>query len=353
MRKKVLVAMSGGVDSSVASFLLKQHNFDVVGVTMCLGVRDETPYTDKPGCCGVQAIEDARRVCEKLGIGHYVLDFSKYLKEKVIDRFVSDYGKGRTPNPCVECNRYLKFEILLNKARSLGFDFLATGHYAKIEKNKNGFVLKRARDKTKDQSYFLYPIKKDKLKYIKFPLADLTKTQVRSIAHKAGLAVSEKPASQDICFISGKNYHAFLSPRIKKPAPGPIVDTQGNILGRHKGIYFYTIGQRRGLSISSSKPLYVVKVNVKKNELIVSDKKDLKAKNLVAGKVNLLVKKLPHNALAKIRYGHKAARCTVLEKGKKLYISFTRPQESITPGQSVVLYDKSTVAGGAIIEKVL
>ncbi|UCD55750.1 MAG: tRNA 2-thiouridine(34) synthase MnmA [Candidatus Omnitrophota bacterium] len=353
MRKKILVAMSGGVDSSVASLLLKRNNFDVTGVTMCFGNEDEATDVRKPRCCGSRAIEDARRVCHKLDIPHYVMDFSKDLRKHVINKFVSEYSKGRTPNPCIECNRYLKFAILLGKAQAMGFDFLATGHYARIEAKEQNFLLKRAKDKAKDQAYFLYPIKKHSLKCIMFPLGDLTKKEVRKIANDAGLPVARKPESQDICFIREKNYHMFLLERIKGTAPGRIVDTKGNFLGKHRGVIFYTIGQRKGLGISSKRPLYVVSTDAKNNKIIVGEEKDLKAKGFMASDVNILVEKLPRTAFAKIRYADKEAKCNISIKGKKLKIMFKKRESAITPGQSVVLYGGDTILGGGIIEGVL
>jgi len=352
MKKKVMVAMSGGVDSSVASLLLKQAGFEVVGVTMCLGVK--AGDSDKPRCCGLEAIEDAKRVCDKLGIPHYVMDFSEDLEEKVIDKFISEYIKGRTPNPCIECNRFLKFDVLLRKALSLGFNYLATGHYAGIEQNNGSFILKKARDKNKDQSYFLYPIKKERLKSILFPLFRFTKAQVRRIAQKAGLAVAAKPESQDICFVAKKDYRKFIEARIKKIKPGPILDLKKRVLGRHKGICFYTIGQREGLGISWRKPLYVISIDVTKNQIIVGERESLKAKSLVAGNLNFLIDELPEeNIFAKIRYGHKPARCKIKLSGNKLKVDFIRGQEAITPGQSVVLYHRDTVLGGGVIEEVV
>jgi len=353
MRKKVLVAMSGGVDSSVASLLLKRNNFDVTGVTMCFGVKEGKEASEKPKCCGRDAIEDAKRVCRRLDIPHYVMDFSGPLRKHVINKFISEYEKGRTPNPCVECNRYLKFEILLEKARRMGFDFLATGHYAKIEKKGRNFILKRAKDKAKDQAYFLYPIKRDRLKSIMFPLADLTKGEVRQIADEAKLPVARKPESQDICFIPERNYHMFLLERTKKASPGKIVDRKGVCLGKHRGVSFYTVGQRKGLGISSKNPLYVVSTDAEKNEITVGEKKDLKAKGFMASDVNILVDRLPKTAFAKIRYAAKEAKCNISMKGKKVKIMFKRPESAITPGQSVVLYNGDTVLGGGVIEGVL
>ncbi|MCM8771333.1 MAG: tRNA 2-thiouridine(34) synthase MnmA, partial [Candidatus Omnitrophica bacterium] len=268
MVKKVLVAMSGGVDSSVATLLLKETGYDATGVTMCLGVKS---HDGKARCCGPQAIDDAKKVCHKLGIHHYVMDFSKELEEKVVSRFVSEYLKGKTPNPCVDCNRFLKFGLLLRKAIGMGFDFLATGHYAKIEKNNGKLVLKKAKDKSKDQSYFLYPIQKETLNLILFPLAGLTKQEVRQIAKRANLPVADKPQSQDICFIQD-DYRKFILERVSNIKPGPIVDLDGNIRGMHRGLFFYTVGQREKLGISNSTPLYVVSVDGSKNQVIVGEK---------------------------------------------------------------------------------
>ncbi|MBL7157434.1 MAG: tRNA 2-thiouridine(34) synthase MnmA [Candidatus Omnitrophica bacterium] len=350
-KKRVLVAMSGGVDSSVSAYLLKKQGYDVVGITMCLGVKESG--RKRPTCCGPEAIKDAKKVCNKLGIPHYAMDFSKDLEKGVIDNFISEYLKGRTPNPCVDCNQNLKFGILLEKARLLGFDFLATGHYAKIEK---GSILKRARDKIKDQSYFLYSIKKDALKSILFPLGNLTKNEVRDIARSAKLPVADKPQSQDICFIPGRNYHKFLSERINKRVKrGYILDLNNNILGEHKGAFFYTVGQRGGLGIGYKEPLYVLAVDAKKNQLVVGEKKDLKAKALVAGRVNLFVEKLPKETHVQIRYNQKEAKCKVFlrDNSRQIEVVFEKAQEAITPGQSAVLYDNDTVLGGGVIDKVV
>ncbi len=348
--KKVLVAMSGGVDSSVCALLLKKAGFDITGVTMCFGLSEDG---GRPRCCGAQAIEDARKVCRKLEVKHYVLDFSEDLKDKVIDNFVLQYTKGKTPNPCIECNRHLKFKILLGKARAMGFDFLATGHYAKIAKNGQGFVLKRPKDKAKDQTYFLYPIEKDKLRFIKFPLEGLTKEKVREIAKKADLPVADKPQSQDACFIPDKDYRAFVLNRAEKASCGDIVDLSGNKLGTHKGIFSYTVGQRKGLNVAYKCPLYVISIDVAKNKIVIGEKKDLKAKSFMAGSVNMLIDKAPKTAFAKIRYREKETLCDIIPAGGKLRVIFKKPQEAITPGQSVVFYKNNTVLGGAIIEEVL
>ena len=349
--KKVLVAMSGGVDSSVSALLLKERGFEVVGVTMHLGLKGEG--SGRPRCCRPSAVEDAKRVCARLGISHHVFDFSQELEEKVIKKFVDEYLNGRTPNPCVDCNKFIKFGSLLKKAEAMGFDYLATGHYAKIEEVGGRYFLKKPKDKVKDQTYFLYPIKREAFSKILFPLADLTKEEVRQIARKNKLPVAEKPQSQDICFIPERDYRKFLTERIKELREGHIVDLSGKILGRHKGIFFYTIGQRQGLGISWREPLYVIAINPKENKVIVGEKKDLKARGLKVKDLNLLVDELPKRAFAKLRYTHKGEWCTVGIKDGKLELIFDEPQEAITPGQSVVLYDGDLVLGGGIIEEVV
>jgi tRNA-specific 2-thiouridylase len=350
MSKKVMVAMSGGVDSSVAAMLLTDAGYNVSGVTMCLGIAAEE---DSARCCGATAIDDAKRVCDRLKIPHYVFDYAGELEDKVIAKFISEYKKGRTPNPCVECNRYLKFGSLLEKAKVLGFDFLATGHYAAIERNKEGYFLKRAKDRKKDQTYFLYPMPYEGLENVLFPLAPLTKDEVRAIAKKASLPVAEKQESQDICFVTQKNYQEFLLERVQKLNPGLIVDMQGKILGRHRGIIFHTIGQRGGLGISHPTPLYVVSIDPDENRIVVGEKKDLMAKGLIAGDMNMLVQSWPGQVYAKIRYRKKEALCEVTAANGRLRVIFAEEQEAITPGQSVVFYENDLVLGGGVIEEVL
>lgn len=351
MKKKVLVAMSGGVDSSVAALLLRQRGFDVVGMTMCLGIN--SIGAKKARCCGPRAVEDAKKVCHRLGIPHYVMDFSKDLEEKVISKFVSEYLKGRTPNPCVDCNRFLKFELLLGKAITMGFDFLATGHYAKIEKNNGTFVLRRAKDKAKDQSYFLYSIKKERVKSILFPLAELTKEEVREIARKAGLHVADKSQSQDICFITSGDYRDFILQRTGDVRPGNIVDMDGNICGMHKGMFHYTIGQRKKIGFSNKHPLYVLSKDMEKNQVNIGPKENLQASGLIADDLNLLVDNLPREVFAKIRYAHREAKCEIFCQGKRVKVVFKEKQEAVTPGQSVVFYDGAIVLGGGVIREVL
>ena len=355
--KKVLVAMSGGVDSSVAALLLKEQGYDTAGVTMCLGVLDAEG--DSPRCCGADAVNDARQVCERLGIQHYVIDYAADLEEKVIRPFIAEYARGRTPNPCVDCNRHLKFGSLLDRAKTMGFDYLATGHYAGIDKTGTNYCLKRPKDRRKDQTYFLYHVTKEKLESILFPLAPYTKEEVRAIAEKAGLPVAAKPESQDICFVTQKNYQAFIAGRLPQINRDTLrqgvpiyLDKDGKKLGEHRGVMFHTIGQRSGLGISHPTPLYVIAIDAMENRVVVGDKSDLQAKSLRAGDLNILVKNWPDTVCAKIRYRKKEAPCTVTFENDKVRVLFEENQEAITPGQSVVFYDGDVVLGGGVIEEV-
>jgi tRNA-specific 2-thiouridylase len=348
--KKVAVAMSGGVDSAVAALLLRDGGHEIAGVTMCLGVAPAEGERAK--CCGPKEIEDAARVCRALGIRHYVIDFAADLEEKVIRPFIEEYCRGRTPNPCVACNRSIKFGTFLAKAMAWGFDGIATGHYAGIGEDGGVYRLRTPKDRRKDQTYFLHAIPREALARVFFPLADLTKDEVRGIAGRAGLPVFDKPESQDICFIPADGHEAFMRDRGVPLEPGEIVDKAGKVLGRHRGVACYTIGQRGGLRISAPTPLYVLAIDAPHNRLIVGPKKDLKSKGLVADQVNRLVDAFPGEAWAKIRYAHKAARCAVSFDGDRLTVRFAEPQEAVSPGQSVVLYDEGIVLGGGVIKEV-
>lgn len=349
MKNRVLVAMSGGVDSSVAAYLLKHDGFEIVGATMCLGLGGDI---DHPAvCCSAKAIEDARKVCRAVDCPHYVFDFAPELKQKVIDNFIGEYRAGRTPNPCVRCNQHLKFDTLLRKARGMGFDYLATGHYAKIEASPDGCVMKRPKDRNKDQTYFLYCIKKDDLSSVLFPLADLTKAEVRAIAREAGLPVAEKAESQDVCFIPDHDYAGFLQ-KVIPSAPGRIVDMHGKVLGYHHGIFNYTIGQRRGLGALGQR-MFVKSIDPQTNTVVTATESDLTGSHVVIRDLNLGW--LPLNAgdccQVQIRYRSAAVDATVTQlSAGHMTFTFHQPVRAIAPGQAAVLYREDAVLGGGTIE---
>ena len=347
-RMKVLVAMSGGVDSSVAAVLLKEKGYDLAGVTMCLGIAEDGAGEAK--CCGADAVGDARRVCDAIGIPHYVLDFAAAMEEKVIGRFIAEYRRGRTPNPCVDCNAHLKFGLLLDQARAMGFDYLATGHYALLASDSHGLQMKKPVDRRKDQTYFLYPIGRAALDAVLFPLGALTKEDVRRIAAEAGLPVAGKAESQDICFVGRKDLPSFFERRGCEAAPGEIVDRAGHVLGTHRGIVYYTIGQRGGLGISHPTPLYVLEIDAAANRIVVGGKDDLRSCGLVAASLVCLQDRWPERAAAKIRYRKREVDCRLETKDDKLLVLFDEQQEAVTPGQSVVIYEGDTVVGGGIIQ---
>ncbi|MDD4980172.1 MAG: tRNA 2-thiouridine(34) synthase MnmA [Candidatus Omnitrophica bacterium] len=360
MKERVAVAMSGGVDSSVAAALLKKQGYEVIGLTMCFNLADST--TKRPNCCGLEGIEDARRVAHKLGIRHYVLNFSKVLKEKVIADFCREYLRGRTPNPCVRCNQFIKFDALLKKALSLDAGFLATGHYARIEKVVSrqslvvSYLLKKAKDKKKDQSYFLYCLGQKQLRRILFPLGDYTKEEVRNLARKFNLPIADKLASQEICFLPDADYRRFLNTHAKaKIKPGPILDKEGNVLGQHQGVAFYTIGQREGLGIARGYPLYVIEINPGNRSIIVGKKEDVYKDEFYLKNTHFIIglKKKKVALRVKIRYNHPEAQAQVIVTGRKVKVKFSKPQFAVTPGQSAVFYDHDTVVGGGVIGKVL
>lgn len=353
--KRVLLGMSGGVDSSVSAILLKQQGYEVIGITMKLWEGDEE---DQEGsCCNLSSTLDAKRVCDIIGIPHYTLNFKEEFRNKVIDNFICEYANCRTPNPCIECNRYLKFGAMYEKAKELGCDYIATGHYAKIaydnKYQKN--VLKKSASIKKDQSYVLYNIPKELLDHIIFPLGDFeTKDEIREIAKQNNLAVATKPDSEDICFIPDGNYKKFLEKHSDiKPKEGNIVNRRGEILGKHNGLYNYTIGQRKGLGISYKAPLFVLGFNKAKNEVIVGEEAELYRKEMKVGNINLLLMdkiEKPLDVTVKIRYSSKPAGALINQKeAGNVQVIFKEPQRGITPGQSAVFYIDDVVVGGGKI----
>lgn len=343
--KKVLVALSGGVDSSVVAYILKQQGFDIAAVTLKL--YDSVSRIN----ISSQAIEDAKKVCDFLNIKHYILDLQKEFKENIVNNFISAYLSATTPNPCIICNEKIKFGLLLDYAKKLGYDYLATGHYAKIENIGNEYKLKIGKDKSKDQTYFLYRLTQKELSNLLFPLSDYTKDEIRNIANSAKLPVANKPDSQEICFIE-KTYHEFLQNNIKafnkQVLPGLIVDINGKKLGKHKGLIFYTIGQRSGLGITTSEPMYVLKIDKATNSLVVGTKRDVLSRVAKIKDISFVSNKIINSdfkAEVKIRRMHKPAMALV----SKDIILFDEEQSSITPGQSAVFYDGDFVIGGGFI----
>ena len=355
--KKAMIAMSGGVDSSVAAYMMNLQGYDCMGATMKLFQNDDVGISKEHSCCSLDDIEDARSVAYALGIPYYVFNFSDRFKEDVIRRFVSAYENGMTPNPCIDCNRYLKFDKMFQRMRELEYDYIVTGHYARVEydEEKNRYLLKKAVDDTKDQSYVLYMLTQEQLAHISLPLGGLRKTEVREIAEKHGFVNARKHDSQDICFVPDGDYAKFIEQYTgRKSIPGDFVDTEGNILGKHKGIIHYTLGQRRGLGIPAASRLYVCDISPKTNQVVLGNNEDLFHSELTATKVNLIScesLKEPMRLKAKIRYRHPEQEAVAWQtEDGVLHVRFDKPQRAITRGQAVVLYDGDIVVGGGVIE---
>ena len=350
---KVMVAMSGGVDSSVAACLLKSQGYDVVGVTMKLWSDDRTDILGRSrGCCTIDDVEDARRVCQIIGAPHYVMSFQEEFRAHVIDYFISEYRRGRTPHPCLACNDKIKFDFLMKRANALGVEYVATGHYARLDATGGRPRLLRGMDPLKDQSYVLFGLRPDQMRHLLLPVGGYDKSEIRDIARHAGLPVADKPDSQEICFIPDNDYRAFLAERVA-PTPGEIVDTDGNLVGTHQGIERFTVGQRRGLGVHSREPLYVLSLDTAENRVVVGPVDGLLRSTLRAGGVNYLSGAAPSGPTeveAKIRYKSEASAATLTPNGEWAEFSFREPQRAITPGQAVVFYQGDEVLGGGYIE---
>lgn len=357
MRKKVVVGMSGGVDSSVAAYLLKEQGYDVVGVTMQIWQDEDTfAAEENGGCCGLSAVEDARRVAQYLGIPYYVMNFKQEFKDKVMDYFVEEYLHGKTPNPCIACNRYVKWESLLKRSLDIGAQYIATGHYARVERLDNGrYALRSSVTAAKDQTYALYNLTQYQLAHTLMPVGDYTKDEIRKMAEELGLPVAHKPDSQEICFIPDNDYAGFIDREAGEPvpAPGNFVTEAGAVLGVHKGITHYTVGQRKGLNLSLGHPVFVTKIRPETNEVVIGEAEDVFSTELVCDHINYMgMESLDgkRRVNAKIRYAHKGAPCEIEKlEGDRIRCTFSEPVRAVTPGQAVVFYDGDYVLGGGTI----
>ncbi|HEY8348303.1 MAG TPA: tRNA 2-thiouridine(34) synthase MnmA [Clostridia bacterium] len=356
---KVMLGMSGGVDSSVAAAILKEQGYEVIGVTMQIWPdMDEDRRQTEGGCCSLSAVDDARRVANRLGINYYVLNFKDVFQRKVIDYFTNEYLAGRTPNPCIACNRFVKFEALLAKAVSMGIDYVATGHYARIayDDASGRYLLKKSVTAEKDQTYVLYTMTQYQLERTLFPIGEYKKDQVRALAREYGLPVASKPDSQEICFVEDNDYGRFITENTDAEInPGYFIDRDGNILGRHRGIIHYTIGQRKGLGVSFGKPMYVVDIRPEDNTVVLGGADDVFSGGLIASDPNFISMDKLNDEMrvtAKIRYSAKEAPAIIRPLDvNRVEVTFDEPQRAITPGQAVVFYDGDTVVGGAVIDR--
>ena len=354
--RKAIIAMSGGVDSSVAALLTRNKALECIGATMRLFRNEDENETGENTCCSLNDVEDARSVAVKIGMPFYVFNFTDEFREKVMDRFADAYFHGKTPNPCIECNHHLKFDRLYRRMLEIGYDTIVTGHYARVEYNseKGRYLLKKARDLSKDQSYVLYSLNQEVLSHVWFPLGDYTKNEVREIAEKNGFVNARKHDSQDICFVPDGDYASFIEKHTGIPSvPGDFITSSGEVIGKHKGITHYTIGQRRGLGIPAASRLYVVKILPETNQVVLGDDDDLFSDELTADHVNLISAEnleKPVRVKARIRYRHKEQPAWAYTDSEGiLHVKFDEPQRAITAGQAVVLYDGDLVTGGGVI----
>ncbi len=349
--KKAIIAMSGGVDSGVAAYLMKKKGFECIGATMKL--HDEAlSYVSDKTCCSLDDIEDARAVAHRLGMPHYVLNFKDDFEKKVIEKFIRTYEQGGTPNPCIDCNRYLKFEKLMNTMFELGCDYVVTGHYARIEEKDGRFYLKKGTDSSKDQSYVLYSLTQNQLSHTLFPLGDYTKSEIRKIAESEGFVNAKKKESQDICFVPDGDYSAFIKRFTNKDYPsGSFVDKDGNVMGVHSGIINYTVGQRKGLGVAAGFPVYVIKKDLENNNVVLGSNEDLMSDYLEAEDFNWIIEKpeTEISCFAKTRYNMKEQPCRVKTDKNRVCVKFDSPVRAITSGQALVLYDGDYVLGGGTI----
>lgn len=356
-KKKVVVGMSGGVDSSVAAWLLKEQGYDVIGATMQIWQDEEREIQEENGgCCGLSAVDDARRVAQTLDIPHYVMNFKDEFKCRVMDYFVEEYLTGRTPNPCIACNRYVKWESMLKRSLEIGADYIATGHYARITQLTNGrYAIRNSVTAKKDQTYALYNLTQEQLAHTLMPVGEYTKEEIRTIAEKIGLTVAHKPDSQEICFIPDHDYAAYIDRAAgeRVPKTGNFVTKDGEVLGQHQGITHYTVGQRKGLNLAMGHPVFVTQIRPETNEVVIGEAEDVFGDTLYCDHINYMGMEdlaQPKEVLAKIRYAHAGERC-VIERAAEDVIkcTFLKPVRAITPGQAVVFYEDGYVLGGGSI----
>jgi len=356
MKEKVVVGMSGGVDSSVAAYLLQEQGYDVIGVTMQIWQdEDQDAIEDNGGCCGLSAVDDARRIANTLEIPYYVMNFKEDFKTKVIDYFVKEYKEGRTPNPCIACNRYVKWESLLTRSLAIGADYIATGHYAKVVHLPNGrYALKQSKTLKKDQTYALYNLTQEQLSKTLMPVGDYTKDEIRQIAEKISVRMANKPDSQEICFVPDQDYARFIEEYSGDTfETGNFIDTTGKVIGKHNGIVHYTVGQRKGLGLNLGKPGFVVDINPITRDITIGNNEDTFSFGCILRQINLMAIDHIDGTMefeAKIRYSHKPAKCSVrMISDDEMEVIFEEKQRAITPGQALVLYNQDLVIGGGTI----